>query len=278
MLFNTIVFQALAASLAVGGVSAQATHRRPRRQLPAIPALPVPAPPGLLEPIASPLGKLESQLVPGGITILPALNTAISNLAVPLSSALPVIAPVLSDVTQLFPVSGSSAAPSTSSGFATQTKGCSAGGGGPTSTSTKKPTPKPHKPKTTKKAAKPTPTSKSGGGGGSGGGSGGGGGGGGGGGKPKTVTKTVTVTASGICSSSTTTSAPAASSSAATCGPNFLPCLLEPVASLVKSIVPPITALPAVNTIVSQVVAAVSSAVPELSTPKEITDKILPVN
>ena len=90
MLVNALVFQAFAASLCISGVAAS-SRARPRRQLdsltgalpplpdlsalPALPKLPVPAPVGLLEPIASPIGQLESALFPHGITILPAVNT-----------------------------------------------------------------------------------------------------------------------------------------------------------------------------------------------------------
>ena len=119
MLFNAVVFQALATSLVL--VSARPASSRPRcvssfksvsdfgadsqytghsRQLDGL--LPTGIlPDSLLEPIASPIGKLASSLIPGGITILPELNTIISEVAKPLSSALPVLAPPLSVVTQI---------------------------------------------------------------------------------------------------------------------------------------------------------------------------------
>ncbi|KAL8286467.1 hypothetical protein RQP46_004484 [Phenoliferia psychrophenolica] len=323
MLVNAIVFQAFAATLCITGASARSHSRRQLPgldALPAMPKLPVPAPTGLLEPIASPLGKLESALFPGGITILPAVNTLVSKLSGVVSSALPVLAPVASDVTQLFPVSGSptkkggkGASPTAAPGLldplvspvgsivsdilpggitilpavntlvsevasvvssvapvlapvaslATQIFPLSNSAAGPSGFSkTKKPSP--HHPKptatkkpSTKKPSTPKHTSKKAP-------------------KPKS-TKGSSGSGSGDSGCGAAPAAPKPTAAPTPlCGPRFLPCLLEPVASLVKSIVPPITAFPAVNTLVSQVDAAVSSAVPELSTPKEITDKILP--
>lgn len=109
MLLTAIVFQALAASLAISSASAH-SQKRARRQdgieARQVPALPVPGAggllgPSLLEPVVSPVGKIASTLLPGGVTALPAVNTLVSSLAMGLSSALPVAAPALSLVTQI---------------------------------------------------------------------------------------------------------------------------------------------------------------------------------
>ncbi|KAL8279281.1 hypothetical protein RQP46_008318 [Phenoliferia psychrophenolica] len=245
MLFNAVVFQAFAATLAIQGASAH-SHRRARRaDLEQVVEKRAADP---FSAIAEPVGSLASSLSIVFTQDL-AFNTMVSSIAAQVSSAITTIAPVVSVVTQIFPVSQTTASPVPTTAPApaptTETPP-------PPPATTEAPPPPPPSPTT--EGCGPAATSTA----------------------FVTVTKTETVTSTVVAPTETPAAAAASPSAEATCGPYALPCALHPVASVISSVVPTQTFSPELNSAVSQVAAAVSSANPQFSTPKEIFDNILP--
>ena len=258
MFVNAVVFQALAASIAISGASAH-SHRRARRgdivNVEEKRQFPDP-----FTAIAYPVGTLVSSLIPDGITQNPAFNTQVSSIAAQVSSAIPTISPVVSIVTFVFPVSQTSSSAPIATMAPPPPPPSSEAPPAPSSETPPPPPPSSSFATSTKGACATATETVT---------------------RTQTVTETATATVTATSTAeatpqATVSSAPASSSAEATCGPYALPCALEPIASVVKSVVPPQTMAPQLNSAVSMVAAAVSSANPQLSTPKEITDKILP--